>query len=89
MVAIDEADPADPLFSPFDRVSVRFADGDERRSEPVRHATGHALRPIGLPALRVKFMDCAAASIGAAAADHWWRALMAFEAGGPASLTPP
>ena len=87
--AIDEHDPADPLFSPFDRVSVRFAGGEQRRSAPVRHARGHALRPIDLQALRVKFMDCAGPAIGEAAAGDWWRALMAFESGGPASLNPP
>jgi 2-methylcitrate dehydratase PrpD len=58
VTTIDEADPDEPLFAPYDVVRIRLKDGSVVASEPVTHARGHARNPIGLEELRVKFRDC-------------------------------
>ena len=54
----DQADPHEPVFAPFDVLSVTLADGSTRRRESKRHPKGHARDPIGLAELRAKFDDC-------------------------------
>jgi 2-methylcitrate dehydratase PrpD len=54
----DETDPDDPVFAPFDVVSLVLTGGDTRRRESKRHPKGHARDPIGLAELRAKFDDC-------------------------------
>lgn len=56
----DEADADEPLFAPFDILTVRLSDGSvvEKRSE--RQARGHARGPLSMQELRAKFDDCTA-----------------------------
>jgi 2-methylcitrate dehydratase PrpD len=54
----DEADPDEPLFAPFDVVSVQLSDGLVVTRESKRHARGHARDPLTLQELRAKFDDC-------------------------------
>jgi aconitate decarboxylase len=49
----DASDPDDPLFAPFDYVTVNGV-----KSREVRHAKGHARNPLTLDQLRDKFDDC-------------------------------
>ncbi|MSQ71909.1 MAG: MmgE/PrpD family protein [Betaproteobacteria bacterium] len=55
---VEETDPDEPLFAPFDRVVVTLLNGSVLTSDPVRHVRGHARNPIELPELREKFSDC-------------------------------
>lgn len=54
----DEADPEEPLFAPYDVVTIGLKDGSVVASPPVAQARGHARNPIGLEELRAKFRDC-------------------------------
>jgi 2-methylcitrate dehydratase PrpD len=54
----DETDPDEPVFAPFDLVSLTLVDGSTRRKESRRHAKGHARDPLTLQELRAKFDDC-------------------------------
>lgn len=83
---LDDADPEDPLFSRFDRVTIAMRDGERIASEPVARPKGHAQRPLSDDELAAKFLDCAGPALGSARAQAWWRALSAFAAGGFASL---
>lgn len=83
---LDDADPEDPLFSRFDRVTVAMRGGERIASEPVARPKGHAQRPLTDDELAAKFLDCAVPSVGEAAAQAWWRALSTFASGGFASL---
>ena len=49
----DASDPDDPLFAPFDYVTVNGV-----KSREIRHAKGHARNPLTLDQLREKFDDC-------------------------------
>jgi aconitate decarboxylase len=77
VVAVDEIDTEEPLFSPQDRLEVRFTDGRVMTAEPVHRALGHASRPIPLDALRAKFMACVRLARSEAEATTWWQAAMA------------
>lgn len=55
---VDETDPDDPLFAPYDEVTVTLADGAVRTSPRVTHPRGHAKRPIPTEDLATKFLDC-------------------------------
>jgi aconitate decarboxylase len=61
----DAADPDEPLFAPFDLLSVRFTDGSVRSRESKRYAKGHARDPLGMHELRAKFDDCTGGTRGA------------------------
>jgi 2-methylcitrate dehydratase PrpD len=54
----DESDPDEPLFAPYDYVTLNLTDGKKLKTREVRHAKGHARNPIGLEELRAKFEDC-------------------------------
>ena len=54
----DEDDPQEPLFAPYDMVSIRLKNGTVFDSKHVKYARGHARNPIGLEELRSKFRDC-------------------------------
>ena len=58
VTATDEADADEPLFAPFDVVSVKLADGSVQTRQSKRHAKGHARDPLTLEELRAKFDDC-------------------------------
>ncbi len=83
---LDAHDAHDPLFAPFDRVTVVLRGGERLASEPIARALGHADRPIDEPALRTKFMDCAQRTLGAPHAQRWWEAIARLERDGPAAL---
>ena len=76
----DEADPEDPLFSPFDQVRIRLRDGTQLDSGPVRHARGHARNPVSNEDLRAKFMDCTAQALAPRAAERLFGQLLRLEA---------
>jgi 2-methylcitrate dehydratase PrpD len=63
---IDDPDPDEPLFSRWDRVRIRLADGSVLSSASVRHARGHARNPISFEELVEKFSDCARDALPAA-----------------------
>lgn len=56
----DEADPDEPLFAPFDVLSVELSDGSKLSNVSKRYAKGHARDPLSLEELRAKFDDCTA-----------------------------
>ena len=58
VASTDEADPDEPLFAPFDFVTLRLANGRIVKSREVRHARGHFRNPVSLQELRAKFDDC-------------------------------
>ncbi len=72
-----EQDAEEPLFSPADRLTVRFRDGRALEAEPVRRALGHASRPIDDASLRAKFLRCATLALDGPTAQRWWEAAMA------------
>lgn len=54
----DETDADEPLFAPYDFVTLKLKDGRSVKTREVRHAKGHARNPIGTDELRAKFDDC-------------------------------
>ncbi len=54
----DEADADEPLFSPFDVLTVRLSDGSVQVRNSRRQAKGHARDPLSIEELRAKFDDC-------------------------------
>ncbi len=83
---IDERDPMDSLFSPFDRLHVTMRDGSTISSLPVHRAKGHATLPLSDEELRQKFFDCAGRTLGAEAVPKWWSALSRFGSDGVRAL---
>jgi 2-methylcitrate dehydratase PrpD len=77
---VDEADPEDPLFAPFDRVRVKLNDGSTVEGDPVRYALGHARNPIGLDELHAKFRDCVGNALSVDAAAQLFERLSRLEA---------
>ncbi|REG50989.1 2-methylcitrate dehydratase PrpD [Paraburkholderia sp. BL6669N2] len=63
VVTNHERDPEDPLFSPADWVVIVLKDGTRVTSEPVKHAIGHARRPMIMALLEQKFHECASRTI--------------------------
>ncbi|WP_201836844.1 MmgE/PrpD family protein [Microvirga zambiensis] len=61
---LDGRDPEDSLFSPADWVSIQLSDGETLRSDPVRHARGHAKNPASDEMLWDKFETCTRAVLG-------------------------
>ena len=68
----DEADADEPLFAPFDVVSVTLTDGSVQTRQSKRHAKGHARDPLTLQELRAKFDDCTRGT-QAALFERLWR----------------
>jgi 2-methylcitrate dehydratase PrpD len=56
----DEADADEPLFAPFDVLTVRLSDGSVQVRNSKRHAKGHSRQPLSMDELRAKFDDCTA-----------------------------
>jgi 2-methylcitrate dehydratase PrpD len=83
---LDQRDPEDPLFAPFDRLHATMCDGATISSLPVRRAKGHATLPLADEELRQKFFDCAGRALGEDQAALWWSALARFGDGGVRSL---
>jgi aconitate decarboxylase len=54
----DESDADEPLFAPYDFVTLNLKNGKSVKTREVSHAKGHARNPIGLEELRSKFDDC-------------------------------
>jgi aconitate decarboxylase len=54
----EDADPEEPLFAPFDFVTLELAGGKTLKTREVRHAKGHARNPLSPEELRAKFDDC-------------------------------
>lgn len=77
---IAEADPADPVHSPFDRVAVIMRNGVRLDSGPVTHAEGHFRRPATRDRLREKFIDCAGTYLGEAQAEQLFSTLQTLPA---------
>ncbi len=82
----DTADPDEPLFGLWDRVTVHLRGGEAVRAEPVYHPKGHAKRPLTMEELEVKFLDCARVSMDDASARAWWRGGRQFVERGFAAL---
>ncbi|HVX74885.1 MAG TPA: MmgE/PrpD family protein [Bradyrhizobium sp.] len=59
--ALVERDERQPLFSPFDQVTVRLRNGAVLKSEKVIAARGSMQRPVGWDGLWDKFAQCAKA----------------------------
>lgn len=76
---VDEADPEDPLFAPFDRVRVKLNDGSTVEGDPVRYALGHARNPIGLDELHAKFRECVGDALPADASARLFERLSRLE----------
>lgn len=83
---VDERDPTDPLFSPFDRVHLTMRDGSTMSSLPVYRAKGHATLPISDEDLQHKFFDCAGRTLDAKTVAKWWAALSRFASCGVQTL---
>ena len=66
VTTVEECDPQEPIFAPFDTVAITLQDGTKLESEPVRHAKGHARNPIGIEELRAKFDDCVGGALAEA-----------------------
>jgi 2-methylcitrate dehydratase PrpD len=77
---VDEVDPEDPLFAPFDRVRVKLDDGSTLEGDPVRYALGHARNPIGLDELHAKFRGCVGNALAPEAASRLFERLSRLEA---------
>lgn len=70
-----EGDPADPIFSRYERVKVQLRDGQVLDSGEIRHARGHARLPMSAGELRTKFADCLDYGGAAAGADRLFATL--------------
>jgi len=57
---VDAPDPTDSAFSLYDTVEIELRDGRILRSGEIRHARGHAQRPLSDAEQRAKFEDCLA-----------------------------
>jgi len=77
---VDDIDPEDPLFSPFDRVRVRLGGGACLESEPVRRARGHAHNPVTAEELHAKFTDCVGDALDPAARERLFERLLKLQA---------
>jgi 2-methylcitrate dehydratase PrpD len=71
-----DADPEEPLFSPYDEVQVTLEDGQQICSRPVSRALGHASLPMDDDALHSKFLDCAQRTMPLQKAVAYWNELM-------------
>jgi len=58
----EERDADEPLFAPFDSVTVELDTGRILESPPIRHARGHFRNPPEERQLRAKARDCMAAA---------------------------
>jgi len=58
----EERDADEPLFAPFDSVTVELENGQILESPPIRHARGHFRNPPEEELLRSKARDCMAAA---------------------------
>lgn len=76
---VDETDPEDPLFAPFDEVKVTCRDGRVLASPRVTHPRGHAKQPISRDDLRAKFLDCTAGTLDRDAAHALFERLGTLE----------
>ena len=56
--AIDEEDPRDPVFSPWDRVVIKLKNGEVLDTGPIRTIPGYASQPLTTEELWGKFRDC-------------------------------
>jgi 2-methylcitrate dehydratase PrpD len=65
VVTTDETDPDEPIFAPYDFVTLRLKSGEMLKTREVRHALGNARNPIGLEELRAKFDECTGGAQGA------------------------
>jgi aconitate decarboxylase len=68
----DAQDPDDPLFAPYDQVTIHLQNGGKLISDPVSKAQGHALRPIDEAQMVEKFLNCAQRTLSPAQAVIWW-----------------
>ena len=78
--SVNEFDPEDPLFAPFDEVRITLRDGTKLESGPVRRARGHAQNPLGAEELRAKFNDCVGAALAPEARERLFESLLRLEA---------
>lgn len=58
IIPLDESDPDEPVFSPFDRVRIVRRDGTTLVSNPVHRPPGHIRRPVSIDRLWQKFDEC-------------------------------
>lgn len=79
VTAVDEHNAEEPLFAPFDTVTIMLKNGTKLASEPVRYAKGHARNPIGLDELRGKFDECVGRSFAPAARFALFQRLLRLE----------
>jgi 2-methylcitrate dehydratase PrpD len=68
-------DAVEKMHSPFDRVTIHFADGTVMASSAVRYPEGHNRRPATAERLRQKFDACVVPSLGVEAADRLYALL--------------
>jgi len=80
VTAVDESDPEDRVFAPFDSVRIRLRDGSVLQSAEVRRARGHASNPVGPDELHAKFSNCVGDALGAAERERLFERLLHLEA---------
>ena len=79
VATVESVDADEPLFALEDVVSATLVDGRTLTSAPVRHAKGHARRPVSLEELRQKFADCTAGVLSGARRDELFERLARLE----------
>jgi len=62
LVAVDEYDERDPVFSPTESVTVTLTTGQVLESGPIASIPGYADQPLTAEQLWAKFRDCTAAT---------------------------
>lgn len=60
VITNEKYDPEAPGYSLYDQVRMYLYGGKVVESEQIRHALGHAKRPLGTDDLQKKFLDCIA-----------------------------
>jgi 2-methylcitrate dehydratase PrpD len=62
LIPIDEVDERDPVFSPYETVTITLRNGEVLESGPITSIPGHASEPLTTEQLWGKFRECTTAT---------------------------
>jgi 2-methylcitrate dehydratase PrpD len=75
ITADDRQDSEEPLFSPFDTLSIKFFNDTEVSANAIRRAKGHATNPLSDIEMKDKFFACAGLALPESQVHAWWSSL--------------
>ena len=71
----DRHDAEEPLFSPFDTLSIKLFNATEISANPIRRAMGHSTNPMSDIEMKDKFFACAGLALSTPQVHDWWTCL--------------